>query len=95
MPAAIGLLEFELIIPGSTSLKEKRKVLNALKDRMKSRMNVSYAEVDHQELHARSHIAVVSIAAGRRTVDERFAKIEQLLDTTPAIQLIGLERQWL
>lgn len=58
----VAVLEIALSIPQSASLKDKRRVLKSVKDRVRSRFNVSIAEVGDQNLwkSARLGIAVVS-----------------------------------
>lgn len=49
----IGVLQFELVVPGSRSLKDKRRVIKSLKDRLHREHLVSIAEIealDHQRL---------------------------------------------
>ena len=41
----IGLMHMEFSIPGSRSLKEKRRAMNSLKSLLRSRYNASVAEV--------------------------------------------------
>ena len=45
MAVLVGLLQIELCIPGNRSLKGKRRVLNSVKERIRSQFNVSIAEV--------------------------------------------------
>ena len=42
----IGVLTARLAIYGSTSLKDKRRVIKSIKDRLRNRFNVSVAETD-------------------------------------------------
>lgn len=56
----IGVLQVELLIGDATSLKDKRRVLMSIKDRLHRDFNVSVAEVDRQEAH---QIAVLGVAA--------------------------------
>ncbi|MFO1050996.1 MAG: DUF503 domain-containing protein [Planctomycetota bacterium] len=42
----IGVLQFTMAIPHAESLKDKRSVVRALKDRMRREFNVSIAEVE-------------------------------------------------
>ena len=42
----IGVLQFTLEIPYAESLKDKRNVIKALKDRLRRSFNVSIAEID-------------------------------------------------
>jgi hypothetical protein len=46
----VALQRFDLRIPGCGSLKQKRHVLKALMGAIRSKFNVSVAEVDHHDL---------------------------------------------
>ena len=95
MSAAIGLLEVEFLIPGSFSLKDKRRVLRSIRDQCAHKFNVSLAEVEHQNLPGRSHFAVVSIAAERATVEKRLSDVEQLIESHSGVSIIERQVQWL
>ena len=58
----VGLLTLELYLPLSQSLKDKRMVLRRLKDRVGA-MNVSVAEVAHQDLWQRAGLGIVTVAS--------------------------------
>lgn len=45
----IGVLQVELLIDGPESLKDKRRVVSSLKDRLHREHQVSVAEVDAQD----------------------------------------------
>ena len=55
----VGVLTMNLAIFESRSLKDKRRVVKSIKDRLSHRFNVSVAEVDR--LDARQH-AVLGVA---------------------------------
>lgn len=54
----VGLSEIELHLPGCRSLKEKRQVIKSIKDRARSRFNISISEVDHHDLWQRATLAI-------------------------------------
>ena len=58
----VALLSIECHLPAARSLKDKRMVLQSVKGRLRS-LNVSVAEVEHQDLWQRAGIAVVAVAA--------------------------------
>ncbi len=60
----IGILQVELTIGGAQSLKDKRRVVASLKDRLHREHQVAIAEVDTQDVHrtATLGMAVVSTA---------------------------------
>jgi uncharacterized protein YlxP (DUF503 family) len=72
----IGVYEIELHLPAARSLKDKRQVLRRLKDRLRSRYNVSVAEsADHADLWQRGGLTVVSIAHDRDALVRLFEAI--------------------
>ena len=59
----IALLTIEIHIPHAQSLKDKRMVLRRLKDRLRSRFNVSVSETDHQDLWQRATLSVATVGS--------------------------------
>ncbi len=53
----------DLHLPYSSSLKEKRKTVQAIIARVRKRFNVSISEVDHHELWQRSTIGFAAVSA--------------------------------
>jgi len=58
----IGIGRFEIFIPASESLKDKRQVLRAVTSTVRNRLNVSIAEVDHQDLWQRAAFGVTCVS---------------------------------
>jgi uncharacterized protein YlxP (DUF503 family) len=71
----IGFLSIEIYLPYSHSLKEKRKRLSGLKDRLKNRYNVAVAELDYHKKWQRTKIGMVTLNNEKRLVDSLFSKI--------------------
>ena len=71
----IGFLSLEIYIPYSHSLKEKRKTLSGLKDRLKNRYNVAFAELEYHKKWQRTKIGVVTLNNQKMLVDNLFNKI--------------------
>lgn len=71
----IALLHLEIHIPYAHSLKEKRMVVQRLKDRLRAKYNVAVSEVDHQELWQRAQVSVVSIGPDRGYLEQRINSV--------------------
>ena len=71
----IGYLSLEIYLPYSHSLKEKRKRLSAIKDRLKKKYNVALAELDYQDKWQRSKIGVVTLNSQKTMVEKVLQKI--------------------
>ena len=72
----VTLSTWELSLPASRSLKDKRSVLRSLKDRL-GRMNVSVAETGVQEVRNRARISVVFLAAHSAQADSILASVDR------------------
>lgn len=48
---------------GNRSLKEKRRIVNSIKDRLKNKFNVSLAEVGDQDIWQNLHIGMVAVSS--------------------------------
>jgi len=73
----IGLLCLEIFLPYSHSLKDKRRVLNALRDRLRTRFNVALAELDYQEKWQRAMVGLVTLNIQKSFVDQVLQKVLQ------------------
>jgi uncharacterized protein YlxP (DUF503 family) len=71
----IGFLSLEIYIPYSHSLKEKRKTLSGLKDRLKNRYNVAFAELEFHKKWQRTKIGMVTLNNQKMLIDNLFNKI--------------------
>ena len=71
----IGLLTLEIYIPYSHSLKEKRKTLNKIKDRLKKKFNIAFAELEYLNKWQRSKIGLVTLNTQKGMIEKVFQKI--------------------
>jgi len=95
LAAAIGLLELDILIPGSSSLKDKRRVIRSIKDKIRGKFNVSIAEVGYQELHGRTHLGIVTISTSRKDAEERLQALFKIIDSELNTQVIEHKTIWL
>ena len=65
----IGICKFTIHIPGSQSLKNKRRVITSLMGRIQKRFNVSVSEVDHQDNWQLSTIGITCHNTDRRQLN--------------------------
>lgn len=80
----VAVCIFELHIPGARDLKQKRKIVKSLVDRIFGRFRVSIAETGHHDLHQRAELGLAAVAQseseGRRIADAVRAELDQLTD---------------
>lgn len=71
----VGILTLEIELPYSHSLKEKRAVLQKIRDRLRARFNVALAELDHQDVWQRATLGVVSISSSQTVLESTFRQV--------------------
>jgi len=84
----VGLLQLELSIPTSRSLKSKRRVLKSIKDRARSKFNVSIAEVDDQDVWDRAVLAVCCVSNDVRLCNEVLSKVVNFVESDGESELL-------
>jgi len=93
--AAIGVLTLELRLESSHSLKEKRHVVQSLKDRLRHKFNVSVAEIDHQDLWQRSTIAAVTVSSDRENAEKVLRSVEEEASGLVGSALVEATVEWM
>jgi uncharacterized protein YlxP (DUF503 family) len=84
----VGTLEIVLLIRESHSLKSRRRVVKSLIDRIRSRFNVSVADVGDQNLWQRAVIGVAVVANDGRFVNEVLSKVLSLVSSDLRAEVI-------
>ncbi len=75
----VGLLVVDLHFPDAQSLKDKRRVLRGVKDRLQ-KLNVAVAETDHANLWQRAQLGVVAIGNSGDRVDQTLRAVVDEVD---------------
>ncbi|QNN23802.1 DUF503 domain-containing protein [Planctomycetales bacterium ZRK34] len=73
----IGILQVELVIGDAMSLKDKRRVLRSVKDRLGRIGQIAIAEVDEHETHRRAVLGIVTVST---TVPRAQSTLSKILD---------------
>ncbi len=92
--SAVGLLTVDLHFPGARSLKDKRRILASIKDRVR-RLNVSLAEIDHLDTHQRTRLGIVAVASHRDHVDRVLDGVVGEIERRDPGIVLATDLQWL
>lgn len=84
----VGILTVRLAIFESTSLKDKRRVVKSLKDRLAGRHNVSIAEVDDLDHRQAATLGLAMISNDAAFVRSCLQKIADELRAYPHATLV-------
>lgn len=76
----IGVGRYELFIPASASLKDKRQVLRSVTQTVQKRFNVAIAEVEFQDKWQRAALGVSCVAESIGHCRKVLAEVEKAID---------------
>jgi uncharacterized protein len=91
----IGVLTLELQISEAHSLKEKRHVVKSLKDRLRTKFNISVAEIDGQDTWQRSVIAAVTVSGDHERAEQVLQAVEREAESLLGGMLTSTGIEWL
>jgi uncharacterized protein YlxP (DUF503 family) len=87
----VGVLQVEIAIPDAFSLKDKRRVVKSLKDRIAHAHNVSIAEVGALDEHRRSVIGMAMVSNDSKYVEGALSKLVDFVRMVPQVSLIDYQ----
>ncbi len=76
MAAIIGLLTLDIYIPDAATLKDKRRVVKSLMERLSNRYNITVAEIEQLDNPSRATLAIAYVANQRAQVERVLSHIE-------------------
>ncbi len=88
----VGVLQFELRIHGAASLKDKRRVVRSVRDKLHREHLVSVAEVGALPIWNSAVMAVACVAGDRPRVLDVFDAIEHKLRALREAELVECQR---
>ncbi|VAW58970.1 YlxP-like protein [hydrothermal vent metagenome] len=91
----ILLIRLNLGIPQAHSLKDKRRQIKSLKERVMSRFNASVAEVEFLDNWQKSVLAVCMLSNDRSYLDKQFSLLEARVLEYTELELLSMDREWL
>jgi len=87
----VGILQVRIMIRDAQSLKDKRRIVKSLRDRIRNRFNVSVSEVDSLDQHQQAVLGITLATNDRVFADQVLAKVVDLVRATPGASLIDYD----
>lgn len=91
----VGLVTWDLHLDGCASLKDKRRIVKSLKDRLRQRFNVSVAETDSHELWQRAELSCCVVAPDRQRAQEILGAVDRFVAGDPLARIIDSSTSYL
>jgi hypothetical protein len=91
----VGMLTVRLHLPENSSLKEKRRVVKSLLDRIRDRWNVSCAEIEDQDLWQRATLGVVCLNTDQPHADRTLAQVAAYIESDPRVVVTDINVEFI
>ena len=89
----VGSLKIEFRLTDNRSLKGKRKVVRSMVDKVKSRFNVSIAEVGSNDKWQKIELGISAVGNDRRHIDSSLNHILDFLESLYLAQIVNTEME--
>lgn len=89
----VGVLHIQLSLPGAGSLKDKRRLLTSLLDRLHNQFNVAAAEVDQQDTWRRAQLAVACVSSEGRHANQILTRVMAEVERAAELVVVGYEME--
>jgi len=83
---------WDLSLPESRSLKDKRRVVKSLKDRIRSRFNVSVAETAYQDVWTRAQLSVALVTSDGASADSVLSKLDRFIEGEHRVVILAAHK---
>ncbi len=90
---AVAVLTLRLSLATAHSLKDKRRIVKSLKERLRQRFNASVAEMDHQDIWQSATIGVSVISPDGQFAQAVVSKVVDFVRSDPRFTLVDYETE--
>jgi uncharacterized protein YlxP (DUF503 family) len=87
----VGSLRVRLFLRDSRSLKDKRQVLQSIKDKLRNNFNVSVAEVEAQDHRQLAVLGIAMVGTEAHHVRQTLSRIADALRSHPVAEFIDCD----
>jgi uncharacterized protein YlxP (DUF503 family) len=89
----VAISTWDLHLEGCLSLKDKRSRIKPLVAALR-RVNLSVAEVDHQDLWQRAGLACAAIGSDRSVVEGELRAADRIIEETDGVRVMDSVTAW-
>ncbi len=90
----VGVIKIELLIIASDSLKDKRKVIKSLKDRIKNRFNASVFETSYLDNRRKAELEIAVTSDNKTGAEKVMQEILKLVEFDGRSELLNLNNYY-
>jgi|UniRef100_A0A7V3YGJ0 uncharacterized protein YlxP (DUF503 family) len=83
----VGVCRVELFINGSFSLKDRRRVVDSVKQRLRNRFNVSVAELSEDSQWQRGSLGISCVARDEQSVESLLHQVLEFIENDDRVEV--------
>ncbi len=84
----VGILNIRLVIRSTNTLKDKRRIIKSLKDRVKNNFNVSISETGTPDHCQYSSLGIAMVGNDKRYVNGALSNLINVFRTVTSVELV-------
>ena len=77
------------------NLKEKRRIISSIKEKLRNKYNISLIESDFQDLWQKIQISIVMAANTKVLVEKTFFQIEDFIFSNYPVRIIDVNKEYI
>lgn len=85
----VGVLNVQLVIRGANTLKDKRRVIKSLKDRIKNNFNVSISEVGSLDHCQYAKLGIAMVGNDKRHINSTLSNLINMFRCVASVTLVN------
>lgn len=87
--AVVGVLNIRLVIRSANTLKDKRRIIKSLKDRVKNNFNVSVSEIGTLDHCQYSRLGIAMVGNDKGYVNSVLSNLLNMFRISTSVELVG------
>jgi uncharacterized protein YlxP (DUF503 family) len=90
----VAVLKISLSIPQADSLKDKRRIVKSIKDKLRSKYNISIAEIGDQDIWKTARLGVAIVSGDSAYANGVISRIQDICGNLRDAVMTECELEW-
>ncbi len=89
----VGILQVALLVRAAHSLKEKRRVIKSLKERLRQAFNISVSEVGSQDVWQSADLGVAMVGTDAKFVNQVLSQVMNRIEAERDVEIVDSQME--
>ena len=91
----LGLMKIDLLAKSVHSLKEKRRIVSSIKDKLRNKFNISIIESDYQDVWQKIQISIALLSGSKVIAGKIFDQCEEHIFANYPVEILNIDKEYL